>query len=357
MLNQELAMKIDNRYEGANPRLPGDMVELSPNHWRLHPWSEDGDGNYKFCLNVKAVNDTKAIQALILEVEWADSEYMDCRDYLFIGRDEDWTFVPGRLEGTRSIIEMQIPPGQWYLSMHPVYDLPNFEEDRRRAIANGFQESVIGRSQGGREIVALSCGREASPAIFVVCRFHPYETAGSFCVSEMLRMLGQQMAQNDPILEKFRLVLVPMTNPDGVASGCCKRTQRGGPDICHVGTDCQDMAGQALAELLAAVKPAGYIDLHGWMYRNHDGMNWSNDDQYQELLSVLDGDPVFNKKWKGIPLAEYPDRKGDFALGAWRDHQASVFVISPSWFDRTVADMRHFGKTLLKSICAIIPGQ
>ena len=151
-------MRFDNRFEGANPRRSGDIEQPAPGRVLIRPWSEDGDGNYKFCLNVKAINEGGAPERLTLQLDWDDIEYMDPRDYVLLGRGEDWQFLQGRCEGMVTTVDLEVPPGEWYLGLHPVYDLAMLEADRRRAVAAGLTERVIGKSRAGREISALSAG-------------------------------------------------------------------------------------------------------------------------------------------------------------------------------------------------------
>jgi len=344
-------VRLDNSFEGANPRRRGEVRELAPGRFLVRPWSEDGDGNYKFCLNVKAVNSSAAPAPLALQIDWDDLEYMDCRDYVLVGRGEEWRSFPAAVEKATAAAEVPVPPGESYLGLHPVYDFAMLAADRRRATAAGFAEELAGKSREGREITALSIGAAGAPAVFLVARFHPYETAGSFCVSAILEMLAADRAAGGELTSRWRFVVVPMPNPDGVAAGCCKRARRGGPDLCHEGADSDDPAGRALAGLLARTAPRGYLDLHGWMYREEDGLSYSHPAAREKFVSALAGDPVFAKGWKGGCSGERPAKPGDFCSRACHDHGAVGFIISPSWFGRTVPEMRAFGRKALAAFC------
>jgi hypothetical protein len=347
-------MRICNRYPGANPRRASDVEKLAPNRFLLRPWSEDGDGNYKFCLNVEAINETGKPQDLKLLVDWDDLEYMSCRDYIMVGRDEQWTSFPGKLDGMISELDVVVPPGDWYLGMHPVYDFEHFEADCRIAVDAGFESFEFGKTGDRRAMTALSAGNPGGLPVLIVSRFHPYETAGSFCVSEMLSVVAADLAADGPLTAKFRFVVVPMTNPDGVAAGCCKRSRPKGPDLCHQGADSDDPAGEALAQLLAEIKPHGYLDIHGWMYRDHDGLCYSHPEKRDAFAAALAGEALFNKEWKGSDWSQKPDQPGDFYMRATRDHNAIAFVISPSWFGRTVPEMREYGRKLFGAFCGVL---
>jgi hypothetical protein len=344
-------VRIENAFEGANPRRRGEVRELAPGRWLARPWSEDGDGNYKFCLNVKAVNGSGGEQPLDLEIDWDDLEYMDCRDYVLVGRGAEWRSFPAAVERMTARVRVTLPPGESYIGLHPVYDAAMLAADRERARAAGFAEEVIGRSHEGRELFALSLGAAGAPAVLVVARFHPYETAGSFCVSAMLEMLSAERAAGGGLGSAWRFVFVPVTNPDGVAAGCCKRSRRGGPDLCHQGAEGDDPAGRALAALLARTAPRGYLDLHGWMFRDHDGLSYSHPAAREAFAAALAGDALFSKEWKGGCSGERPLVPGDFCSRAFHDHGAVGFIISPSWFGRSVPQMREFGRKTLAAFC------
>jgi hypothetical protein len=145
-----------------------------------------------------------------------------------------------------------------------------------------------------------------------------------------------------------------MPNPDGVASGCCRNTQRGGIDLCHEGANGQDMAGQSLIEFMTQVKPQAYLDLHGWMHREHDGITWSDQEHYQKIMESMKTKPVFNKQWQNDNGSEPEFRSGDFFMQASRKLGASSYIVRPSWFEREVYQMRQFGRDLLNALCETV---
>ena len=346
-------MRIDCQFEGANPHAASDAKMLTADTALVRPWSEDGDGNYKFCLNVKVVNDSANPAPLTLKIDWDDAEYMECRDYVLIGRDDQWTSVPGVVEGTVTTVSLTVPPGTWYVGLHPVYDLARFDADRRRAVQAGFVERVIGKSHEGRAITALSIGPADKPAIFVTSRFHPYETAGSFCVAGILDLLAADLAAGGPLTFAFRFVVVPMPNPDGVALGCPKRCRQGGPDICHEAADGADPAGAALAALLAETNPRGYLDFHGWMHRDGDGLSYSQAKQCEDWQALLAGEPSLDKKWKGS-FSERPLNPVDFRSRAYRLCGAFSLILSITWFDRAIPQVRTIGQKCLAAMCRVL---
>jgi len=350
----EKKIGIVNDFEGANPQGKEGVKLEAPGKFLIRPWSEDGDGCYKFCLNVKARNESGVPAPIELHIEWEDAEYMDCRDYVLLGKGDDWRSLPATVSGTMASVTLTIPPGESYIAMHPVYDLKMLDAERKVAKKSGFSEKIFGKTFEGRDMVALSIGKIGAPAIFIVSRFHPYETAGTHCVSAILKELASDYAAGGPLTSSFRFVIVPIANPDGVAAGCCKRSRKGGPDLCHEGADSSDPAGKALIELLDETRPRGYLDLHGWMHRDDDGLAYSDEKAREEFLSAIRGDPLFNKTWKGRCTSAGPRKPGDFCSRACHDHGAVAFIISPSWFGRTVPDVREFGRKILAKFAEVV---
>jgi hypothetical protein len=354
-----LMIRVVNDFEGANPAGAEAIEVLAADRVRVRPFSEDGDGNYKFCLNIKAINEGDRPAPLTLEVDWDDLEYMDGRDYVLVGWGDNWRSVGGRVAGAVTSVDLTVEPGEWYVGLHPVYDLAAFEADRTQATASGFTERVIGRSQQGRDIVALAIGaapEDEVPTVLVVSRFHPYETAGSFCASGLLQMLAEERRAGGALMNETRFVVVPVPNPDGVALGCCKRSRVGGPDLCHEGADSDDPAGIALRDVLAETDPDGYLDFHGWMYRDHDGLNYTHPHARDAFARKLADDALFNKDWKGRSLATEPRRPGDVCSRAYHDHGAVGMILSFSWFGRTAPQMREIGRRVLNAFCEVLRG-
>ena len=93
---------VTNDFEGANPHAAGDVERTGDDAFVIRPYSEDGDGNYKFNLLVGVANRSRKPVEAAFVVDWADAEYNACRDYVLLGRSDQWRQFPAaRCSGGR----------------------------------------------------------------------------------------------------------------------------------------------------------------------------------------------------------------------------------------------------------------
>ncbi len=347
-------IRIINEFEGANPASPNAVERLGDSEFVIHPWSEDGDGNYKYYLNVRIVNEGASPRRADLSINWHDKKYMADRGYVRLGKESFWHHFPGRMEDTTTYVHPTVPPGEWYLGLYPIYDLTMFAADRQKAVAAGFREQVYGQSYYGRDLYALSVGPDRAPTVFIVSRFHPYETAASYCASGVLEILAEDLAAHGPLTSNYRFVVVPMPNPDGVALGCPKRTREGGLDLPHEGYGSSDPAGKALTQLLNDNPPKGYIDFHGWNDLIEDWVIYSDREAFAVFRKSLDA-PVFDRALKLEFSGDRPRRRDtDFHTQARTTMGALAIVPSLSFFFRQPAQLREIGRLFVSGLCAAL---
>lgn len=90
---------------------------------------------------------------------------------------------------------------------------------------------TLGQSCGGRELTALTLGDPgAQQVVCVVARAHPCETHASWIMRGVLDFLCGGSKDARTCLQDLRWFIVPMLNPDGVASGRT-RTNMDGVDL------------------------------------------------------------------------------------------------------------------------------
>ena len=253
--------------DGGNPQ-SSDKIIKSDNNFLIFPFSEDGDPNYKFRLDVELYNPTNRPVVTQITIEWDDEKYMRYRNYLLITHNEIWQKIPAALEGSRATASITLMPGISHLSMHPPYNTAKLNSLLQTLDPEISTIRSIGKSLHNRDIFAIEMGNRKHRPLLVVSRIHPYETIGSFFCDGMLKYLNSNTDETREILSNHHLVFLPMPNPDGVAEGTCKRTS-GGLDLNNaIGSS--EPEGIAIKKFIDDIKPQSTFDIHGFMSDEHD---------------------------------------------------------------------------------------
>jgi hypothetical protein len=261
---------ITGDFDG-NPREKCRIVQWAPGDFLVHPFSEDGDPNYKFRMDLKVSNTMQSSENISITVDWQVEKYMEFRDYFFLRNpgEESWHFHPAEVSGTKSYMKFQLMPGESYLCLHPKY---NFDDYLR--FIGSVEESewmrkrVLGKSTEGREIwgFTISDPKKKAPGnLIVVGRVHPYETAGSYCAEGIVEACAHPSGHLKAVLEKYNLHVIPMISPDGVYHGFGKLTSWNGVDLSK-NIDMKDASCVLLKNLIDEVKPDKYLEFHNWMF-------------------------------------------------------------------------------------------
>ena len=335
---------VTNDFEGANPHAAGDVDRTGDDAFVIRPYTEDGDGNYKFSLLVGVANRSRKPVEAEFVVDWADAEYNSCRDYVLLGRKDQWRYFPAGVDGPAARAKVVVPPGKWQLALHPTYGLDRLDQWRRQVeLGAPLTERELGRTAAGRTIAAFEVGDPSAPPanrMAILGRFHPYETAGSFAAEgALLSLLGQ--AGRGKLAGSFVSVVL-IANVDGVATGACKRTGPGGPDMSHNARTTDDAGVAALLGWLDELKPAVMLDFHGWMYRYQDGLNWTDDALCDALRHRLARSTDLDRAWKGHGPTDPATSDSLWAIAKQR-HGTDNLIFSFAWYGRTVRHMRRIG--------------
>jgi len=126
---------------------------------------------------------------------------------------------------------------------------------------------AIAHSCGGQDVTAISLGNpEAKLSACVIARAHPGETNASWVMRGFMDFLLGGGAEAEACLRNVRWFVVPMLNPDGVASGRT-RTNLEGVDLNrhHHDNAAPETRGLRAAlqdEVLRPQKPLAFIDIH-----------------------------------------------------------------------------------------------
>lgn len=347
-----MAITLECGYDGANPQDPAAIQRLDERRFRVAPFSEDGDANYKFALNVKAINPSPASEPLTIEIDWGTLAYMENRGFVYVGQGDDWRFVAAPVDGAVATARLEIPPGEIGIGLSPAYGLADHEAFVAGLAANsGFSREVIGQSDQRRDVEAFRIGR-GKKSVLIVARLHPYETAASFCAEGLMTWLGSPGAVQEQLLTDFRFAIVPMPNPDGVYLGLCKRTGLTGSDLSHEATDRRDAPARILMDLIDDLQPTALLDIHGWMHLDEDGIGFVDEAQHVRFVEEIQKNPLFRgNRWLGTNATLRPN-EGNPRLYAYRRYGTGAIDLSYRWPGRTAAQMRDVGIASLRAVCA-----
>ena len=192
-------IQITGNFDGGNPKDPDSIIQTGPNSFTVIPFSEDNDPNYKFRLDIKVFNHTADIIKSDLSIDWQEPKFNPLRDYVYLKHvsDPDWTYVPMRVNGSKTEGQINFRPGETYVCLHPKYSYGDYLR-----FVSAIEESElikkekIGLSAEGREIWMVKIGGEIEHArkkIMLVSRIHPYETAGSYCIEGIVNHFSKNL--------------------------------------------------------------------------------------------------------------------------------------------------------------------
>ena len=335
--------------DGGNPRSEHDIV-AGQNGIYIFPFSEDGDNNYKFHMNIRLENTSGTPVPVRFTVEWGDEEYQSGRGHLLICTDNDhWQYIDAEIEGTRVIGTGAVPPGVSFLSFHPRYEYGRMLRLAESLPEKRFNVKVIGQSRMRRDIIAIETGSEGLKPLTVYGRVHPYETVASYLMEGMLKWLAESGGDADGFLSGHRLIFVPMPNPDGVADGTNKRTH-GGLDFSTNFKHSVEPEAMALKEYFSLVKPRVLLDLHGWN-NGWDNINVSHGDMYRQVAARLLPDEDLFYKPMDITYKPRPMYGGHHSCGYFAE-TLGLSYLNSSWnhVGRTSAQLYAMGVKIMQAV-------
>jgi hypothetical protein len=344
-----MPITLTGDFDGGNPKDPGRIARATHSTFTVCPYSEDEDPNYKFRLDLKAMNRSDRTVNICLELEWETCEWMHLRDYLYIRGEHDmgWSYREGIVDGSRTRLEIPIVPGTSYICLHPKYNYSDYLRYMDSLPASDYVRRVrIGESREGREIWGVHISdfnRPARENIIVVCRVHPYETGGSFCAEGIIGEILRNKREGRNILGKHNLMVVPMINPDGVYHGLCKRTSMTGIDLSKI-LDPDDLPSSIMTTLADRLRPSAYIEFHNWMFKDRDGIYFMSALECLRFTRSMPSQVGVGKTWKPM-LRNKVFSMNPIGLKKYcRERFGSMVVcLEYPWFQRKESDMRRLG--------------
>ena len=90
--------------------------------------------------------------------------------------------------------------------------------------------SVIGKSQEGRDLMQLEIGQppfKKKNAVLIISRQHPPEVTGYLAMKAFVETLLEDTPLSNAFRAKFRILVIPLVNPDGVDLGHWRHSTAG----------------------------------------------------------------------------------------------------------------------------------
>ena len=352
----QLAVRIVD--DGGNPRSVHDIA-VNEDGIFVRPFSEDGDGNYKFNLCVEVVNPLEAGIETTVTIEWGETRYQPYRNYVLVCSEGDvWKRYEAKIDRSLSIATITVPKGKSYLGLLPAYPFNRLSSLLDKIDENPqIHVSTIGTSRYGNPLYAVQAGNTDKRPLAVITRVHPYETQGSFFIEGMLKWLSGELTNNkynlSDFLDKYHVVILPMVNPDGVILGTQKRTH-GGLNISEDCADSPEPEAVAIRTYLYNMNPVVILDLHGWMNRRDNFV--TNDSVRGQLLydTFMSNKALFKYDIQKV-ISDYPEVGAEINIGGYLKDRCGANFINSSWsgFHRDLHEYHTIGITYLNTLSSL----
>jgi len=349
-------IEIRGDFQGGNPQDTESIIQTGANSFLIVPFSEDEDSNYKFRLDIRALNHFANQQKVHLKIDWREPRFNYLRNHIYLKHcsDPEWVHTPMEVKNGQVEGRITIKPGKTDISLQPRYSYQDYIRFVKGIPHNSLVEKqMIGKTAGGREFWALKTrhSEAAKHRIMLIARIHPYETSGSYCAEGVAEGLLQTVLASEAELSGHPAVcLIPMANPDGVTDGLCKMTRVGGTDLSK-SIDLEDSTARLLTKAIDQFQPQMYCEFHNWMFPDLDGIYFLNRLRAKRFIRHMPPQDNFKKKWKVFLKKKwfaYPP------LGFkkyCRDNFNSIsLVVEYPWYLRSTTHMKRLGLLTLKSL-------
>ncbi len=342
---------ITDDFDGARR---GDCQVMGDNRVMLHIRPEDRPPiNDSPWYSFRISPNTATTAEIVLRYEDGHHRYVPKLSY----DGEQWepldeSSVDERRRGRFATIRLPLNSESAYLSAQEL-KLPHHVEAWTRRIADETPASmfVLGESAEGRPIHLLESGRELRDVLMIVGRQHPPEVSGAFAFEAFAETVFGDGDLATRFRERFRIVAIPLMNPDGVVAGNWRHNS-GGVDLNRDwGPFSQPetrLAGRLLQTMEAGdYKVRAFLDFHStsrnvfytqndefpteppgftetWLENSADRITDYEFDNSRNPVSVQSNSKNFMYRRYGIPAVTY--EVGDETDRIAAEHAARVFA-------------------------------
>lgn len=206
---------------------------------------------------------------LTLTLDYGSYEHRYAPQWLLPG--QDWEIMPGADlaaavgEAAEITLDLNLPKGRTRIGAQPVTTPGSIDEWARSVLLPaGFTPVVYGQSVEGRPLTAWQAG-QGTQLVVAITRQHPPEWTGGQAFDAFAQALVADKPRWADLQARYRFLLVPLANPDGLAGGRW-RTNAAGVDLNRDWTAQTQPEVTSLSALItreAAQTPlVAFFDLH-----------------------------------------------------------------------------------------------
>ncbi|MCU0914307.1 MAG: serine hydrolase [Planctomycetes bacterium] len=374
--------------EGGTPRDARRIVRVGQGEFRIRAGVEEGRSVLTHAVSrvdLICRNEGARAQEVTLHLDLSDDGRrtnadnnafggMSTRDFLFIQPPgQPWRQVNGEVAGWVSTVRFSAVPGETRIGLSPWYTYGDYLRFVRSVPDHPhLQKTLLGTSDGGREhweltITDPGVPLESKRTVFWHAREHAYETFSSYALEGLVAYLLSDAAID--VRRRYRIVLHPMTNVDGVAQGYEYRS----------GYDYPQPRGTATAKLtfdaVDRLRPHFTVTWHNWVApRDVDCLFYTDSEDGKASRRAWD---LFTQRspspcgvghcWESEtnPLAKNwfgrsPLNEGNVHQYAMKRYGTQVWGWEMPWWGREEAAARKagadFGRAFLATVDAIAAG-
>ncbi len=261
------AMTVTDRFDGARR---GPCRAVSAHHVELHIHPESAppiNDSPWFAFRI----DPEAAGNAVITLRYRDGHHRYRPKLSVDGRTwrplaESAVSVSGN--GRRARFTVPLTGEAVYVAAQELITPPVYDDwNRRMARETAATLSELGSSTNGLPIHRLDAGaNDNRDVLFITGRQHPPEVSGAFAFFAFTETLLEDTDLSRRFLDRFRLVAIPLLNPDGVIAGNWRHNP-GGVDLNRDWGPFTQPETQLVRDLLAELDAGGhrirfFLDFH-----------------------------------------------------------------------------------------------
>jgi cytosolic carboxypeptidase protein 6 len=269
----EAGLHADNQYPGA--RL-NDFYRTGPGHYRALITPENAPINRSAWYGFRIWADEPQLARIQLKYEDGAHRYhpMLSRDRISWAPIDSAHYVHDRETGS-AWISVMAGPDTLYISAQEILDSQAIYRWAGQLVRGKpfITSSMIGESHEGRPIMKMDIDGTITDdpgVIIVIGRQHPPEVPGSIGMKAFIERMSDDSSLSRRFREQFRVVVIPIMNPDGADKGHW-RHNFGGADLNRDWSDFNQPENRAVRDELLRIREAGHqvyygLDFHSTSY-------------------------------------------------------------------------------------------